>query len=606
MTIYKPDLDSDNIHAIKSNLAEAIVNVVAVENTISISVSEKFPNHGRGVFSRKWTKCSHKGCYDRSFFENKCLFHLLKRDGFLKTEKVIRSENYSDKIEVSFQELTICDLKMLIKLMEKVNASNLTFLLCSFQDDIRLDGLSFDGNLNFFVCNFLGVVSFVSCDFRDGLSLNYSRFDKKGFSAFQTSFSDISAKFLEGDGSTLNFRDCAVASSVVFDGLSCAVFFSNSAVSGDIKAESASSHSLNLRNMKGAVKLKLADCLFGNVHISDTIFEECDRFGRFDCSADLAMYNVRFKDRVILEYSGGEGLRAVDTSMDRGGVFIIKSENIALINVFFGDIFALNGRGDGNDLPKLCSLSGSDVRKLHLANIDLSLCMLYAAVGLSEISIEMSVQFAKAPIGYSKRSVIADELYVRQNGGSWSARRWARAGGKDINDGRDMDHSDKTKSLLPIVSFEQVAIVYRMLKRAQDSSGNFPGGSDFYYGEMEMRRKSAKTRLVDRIVLSIYWFVSGYGLRAWRAFACFLISIVMGAVLSSEFAFEGGESDIVDGLIFALRASIPGLRSAEILTTNGQFLEIGLSLLGPVFLHLVYWQSARELKGRDSVESSLF
>jgi hypothetical protein len=62
--------------------------------------------------------------------------------------------------------------------------------------------------------------------------------------------------------------------------------------------------------------------------------------------------------------------------------------------------------------------------------------------------------------------------------------------------------------------------------------------SHFYYGEMEMRRHAHRGRTagasrgrVERAVLTGYWLVSGYGLRAWRALAALAVVLVTFAGL---------------------------------------------------------------------------
>jgi hypothetical protein len=68
-----------------------------------------------------------------------------------------------------------------------------------------------------------------------------------------------------------------------------------------------------------------------------------------------------------------------------------------------------------------------------------------------------------------------------------------------------------------------------LLRKGRQDAKDEPGAADFYYGEMEMRRHargSASNRRrassrgrVERGILTAYWLVSGYGLRAWRALA---------------------------------------------------------------------------------------
>nr|WP_019055429.1 hypothetical protein [Streptomyces prunicolor] len=54
--------------------------------------------------------------------------------------------------------------------------------------------------------------------------------------------------------------------------------------------------------------------------------------------------------------------------------------------------------------------------------------------------------------------------------------------------------------------------------------------SSAYYGEMEMRRQDLKRPRAERVLLSLYWAVSGYGLRASRALV-WLLGAMVAAVL---------------------------------------------------------------------------
>jgi hypothetical protein len=54
---------------------------------------------------------------------------------------------------------------------------------------------------------------------------------------------------------------------------------------------------------------------------------------------------------------------------------------------------------------------------------------------------------------------------------------------------------------------------------------NEPGAADFYYGEMEMRRYATDSRSGERWIIKLYELISGYGLRASRAFISILVLI---------------------------------------------------------------------------------
>jgi hypothetical protein len=85
---------------------------------------------------------------------------------------------------------------------------------------------------------------------------------------------------------------------------------------------------------------------------------------------------------------------------------------------------------------------------------------------------------------------------------------------------------DREEELTP----NQIAALYRSLRKGSEDRSNQPGAADFYYGEMEMRRAGAHG--VERLLLNLYWFTSGYALRSWRALACLLVLIISATVLS--------------------------------------------------------------------------
>lgn len=79
---------------------------------------------------------------------------------------------------------------------------------------------------------------------------------------------------------------------------------------------------------------------------------------------------------------------------------------------------------------------------------------------------------------------------------------------------------------------EDVAAIYRQLRKAFEDCKNEPGAADFYYGEMEMRRHDyTGTPPGERGLLWAYWLVSGYGLRASRALGWLVAAMAVTVVL---------------------------------------------------------------------------
>ncbi|QRV45795.1 hypothetical protein [Streptomyces violaceoruber] len=81
----------------------------------------------------------------------------------------------------------------------------------------------------------------------------------------------------------------------------------------------------------------------------------------------------------------------------------------------------------------------------------------------------------------------------------------------------------------------QLAPVYRALRKAFEDGKHEPGAADFYYGEMEMRRHADDIPRGERGLLTAYWALSGYGLRASRALAWLGTAMVATVVLLMAF-----------------------------------------------------------------------
>ena len=93
---------------------------------------------------------------------------------------------------------------------------------------------------------------------------------------------------------------------------------------------------------------------------------------------------------------------------------------------------------------------------------------------------------------------------------------------------------------------------------------------------------------VERAILTIYWLVSGYGLRAWRALA-WLAAVT--AVFAVAFHLAGftrppQPASYWTSLLYAFRATLSLTDSEVELTPWGKLLQGLLRLTGPVLLGL--------------------
>lgn len=152
-------------------------------------------------------------------------------------------------------------------------------------------------------------------------------------------------------------------------------------------------------------------------------------------------------------------------------------------------------------------------------------------------------------------------------------------------------------------------------RAATETSKNEPGAAHFYYGEMEMRRHSKAASRPERIIVTLYWLVSGYGLRASRAITALAAVIATATIIFATIGFAHTSTTVyrplrtpANGIASAYQESSvsgakPGWGTAfyhaidsstsllhtpgnEALTPAGRATEIALRLLGPVLLGL--------------------
>jgi hypothetical protein len=82
-----------------------------------------------------------------------------------------------------------------------------------------------------------------------------------------------------------------------------------------------------------------------------------------------------------------------------------------------------------------------------------------------------------------------------------------------------------------------IAAIYRSLRKGREDNKDAPGASDLYYGEMDMRRKGKPFLSTEGFVLFWYWLLSGYALRASRAFVSLVVFTAISTLLLYHFGF---------------------------------------------------------------------
>jgi hypothetical protein len=244
------------------------------------------------------------------------------------------------------------------------------------------------------------------------------------------------------------------------------------------------------------------------------------------------------------------------------------------------------------------------------AEVDVGMCVFQGAQNVDRVVL---TTIDSLRVGWSGRHALFEEHVWRSSssrvrGRGWRTR-WPVPGELEMHGTEALDPGE-------------IALLYRGLRKGLEDSKNAPGAADFYFGEMEMRRASTRRR-GERKLLTAYWFVCGYGLRALRAFAAVLLTIVASTTILVAFGFESQtttsetstvnidsqtgtlsapqvvrtttvvKSDrpsVVETVLFASHAGLSLPQSPDVgLTTSGAATRALLRVVLPVLLGLLFF-----------------
>lgn len=209
-----------------------------------------------------------------------------------------------------------------------------------------------------------------------------------------------------------------------------------------------------------------------------------------------------------------------------------------------------------SDVPNvaLSSLRGTDVSNLVLTDVYLGACNFAGAHRLDELRFDGWCEFTRPPRWRGRRRILAEE-------GRW--RGWPS----------DFQPYEP-------VPPERISATYRSLRKSFEDSKNAADAGDFYYGEMEMRRRAVRPWRVERMVLTAYWLFSGYGQRASRALVALLVLVLTVAGLLLLWGQPVGNAARVAVGAVVFRDDRTDLTEA------GEWTVLVARFLGPVLLAL--------------------
>ncbi len=362
------------------------------------------------------------------------------------------------------------------------------FELATFEDVARFDSVTFEGSARFRLASFKDGAGFQSATFKGGAEFRSATFERGAW------FQSATFEGFSGFGS-VTFKSAAGFGAATFE----------------------------------------RDALF----VSAT-FEKAVTVGPFVCAGRVLMSGATFGGPVTLSIAA-QRLECRRTRWSSTAEVRLRYATVDFAHAVFEypltiaaepDPFVL---ADGQQLAeaslvsafgpgvRLASLRGVDAAHLVLADVDLSGCLFAGTVHLDQLRLEGACTFDTVPpavhwrrwppVWFTERRTLAEEHHWRASQ-SGAVRGWNVA---VLGAGRAG----------PL----QLAPVYRALRKAFEDGKHEPGAADFYYGEMEMRRHADDIPCSERSLLTAYWALSGYGLRATRALAWLGAAMLLTIVL---------------------------------------------------------------------------
>ncbi|MEU3290523.1 pentapeptide repeat-containing protein [Streptomyces longwoodensis] len=394
------------------------------------------------------------------------------------------------------------------------------FRYATFESSTRFESATFKGYAGFRYATFKGEAWFGSATFKGPAWFASTTFEGNalfGQAMFMGATGFASANFRNGDFESATFESAAGFGSATFKGLAR---FESATFKGAAGFESAT--------FKG-------DALFGSA-----TFVSTNRLGPLTCAGQVVLSGAAFGVPVTLSFAARR-LECRRTRWSSTAEIRLRYATVDLAHAVFeypltiaaepDPLILINGRLLLEDLfpsaydpgVRVASLRGVDAAHLVLADLDLSECLFTGTVHLDQLRLEGACTFDTAParrwrrwppVRYTERRVLAEEHHWRA-GQPGAVPGWVSGPGRAG----------------PL----QLAPVYRALRKAFEDGKHEPGAADFYYGEMEMRRHAHDIPGSERRLLTAYWALPGYGLRASRALAWLGAAMIVTIVLLMAF-----------------------------------------------------------------------
>lgn len=374
-----------------------------------------------------------------------------------------------------------------------------------FSGDAAFDGVRFDGDAWFKGAEVEGNAQFDAVDFGGEAQFEGAYFG--GHASFEQARFGGGAWFVRAEmGAIAVFGGVKFSSEASFVGVRFrgGAWFGGAEFRGDTWFRGAEFH--------------------GNAGFLKAAFERVAAVGPLVCTGTLDMSEAVFGAAVTIE-AAADSVHCRRTRWVSTAALRLRHATVDLSDAVLEYPVSIAARSrpfttNGEDLAepvltgprvRVTSLSGVDAAHLVLTDIDLTDCRFAGTVHLDQLRLEGLYTLGVAPRGLRRRGVRP----VR-----WTPRRtlveehhWRAARSADSAGWTPPPEGEE------VLEPAALAPVYRQLRKSFEDGKHEPGAADFYYGEMEMRRHADDIPWAERSLLTVYWALSGYGLRASRALA---------------------------------------------------------------------------------------
>jgi hypothetical protein len=577
MSIQQPDLRK---RYRTWNLPEGKAEVWLEEAGNQVIMKTIRPNGGGGS---NWKRCDVVGCLGEAVTsENKCLQH----SSWPAINSYIQYvQTLGERSVLSFKGVLVSQALLNLILGPGIleNVMVIDFSGADIDAQLSLKNVA----LNFFMLH--GAIirqyfRFEQCEFKNQLFADFAFFNAGPPSFSNTIFqSGVGLSYASAERVSIWFSDCTFNQTFTADGICGSLGLERCGFKRNLQIRNAQAEGLMFNDnvVDGTIDVENTKCSFfraQNLRASNAY-----QFGPISSQNDIALNNAQFSTNTALKVQSNL-LDITGVQFSKGGQIFADASKINLKQVVTGGPLLIAGENPEKK-PRIISLQGADTGQMTFSNVDMSGCIFYGSRDLNKIALEPTVKFAFSPgkLG-TKRRCIADEFVWRANSKKWFAKIWKISWEQIINQFKD-ENNPENNTAVPQLQASQVAGVYRELRHSFEVKKDLMNASDFYYGEMEMRRQNKETNLAEKFIITLYWIISGYGLYATRALLCLLTTVILGAVLLFHFGFTNPHT-FMESLIFSFRSAIPGLQPQGTLTILGEWIEITLSIAGPVLATL--------------------